>query len=130
MNTTEKGNLTEIKIAVRLLERGKTVLRPVGDGCRYDLLVDEAGKFSRIQCKTGCLRNGVVRFKSVSYCSWKPEVRKYTGQCDLFGVYCPDNDGYYLVPVEKIASRIAYLRVTPAKNGQLNGILHAAQFQI
>jgi hypothetical protein len=36
-----------------LLRRGKKVLMPFSDNCRYDIVVEENGSFTRIQCKTG-----------------------------------------------------------------------------
>ncbi len=130
MNSTEKGNLSELKIAVRLLEKGKVVLRSIGEGCRYDLLIDENGKFTRIQCKTGLLKKGAVIFNTVSTYAWKKQVRGYHGSAELFGVYCLQLDKCYLVPVHLVATRHGSIRVEPTKNGQLKGILFATQFEI
>lgn len=130
MNTTEKGNLTELKIAVRLLESGKTVLRSIGEGCRYDLVIDEKGKFTRVQCKTGRLRNGVIVFNCVSQYAWKKEYRSYNGSADLFGVYCPETAKCYLVPVELLTRKGGCLRVAPVKNNQTKKVRFAKDFEI
>lgn len=130
MTTTEKGNLTELKIAVRLLEAGKMVLKSVGEGCRYDLLVDDGGKFTRIQCKTGWLRNGVVQFNAVSNYKWKQERPRYDGQADVFGVFCPETAKIYLVPVDRITANRGWLRTISVKNGQNKGVLMAHEFEI
>lgn len=130
MNTTEKGNLAELKIAVKLLEQGRMVLKSVGDGCRYDLLVDDNGAYTRIQCKTGRLRNGVIRFNAFSQCSWKTELRKYNGQADVFGVYCAENDTCYLIPVTKVSAWRGWLRLTPVRNGQKHKVMLASDFEL
>lgn len=130
MNTTEKGNLTELKIAVRLLEKGYVVLRSFGDGCRYDLAVDEKGKFSRVQCKTGRLRKGVIVFNTSSQYAWTKEKRHYHGQIEFFGVYCPQLDKCYLIPVEQAGKRHGCVRVEPTKNSQSKGIRLAKDFEI
>lgn len=130
MNSTEKGNLTELKVAVRLLEKGYVVLRAFGDGCRYDILIDHEGKFSRIQCKTGRYRKGAVVFNTVSTYSWKKQVKCYDGQIEFFGVYCPAIDKIYLVPISKVAKGKTSLRFDPPKNSQVKNLLFAAQFEI
>jgi hypothetical protein len=50
-----KGDVAEAYVTARLLELGKTVLKPVGDSARYDLVVHDvaAGTFMRVQCKSG-----------------------------------------------------------------------------
>ncbi len=131
MNTAQKGNLSELKIAVRLTELGKNVLRPFGEGSRYDLLLDEDGIFKRIQCKTGRLRNGSIVFNTASGFSWKTGRRDYKGQAELFGVYCPDTGHCYLVPVDSVpGSSIAYLRVDPTVNNQSKRIRFAKDFEL
>lgn len=119
-----------MKIAVCLLEQGKMVLRSVGEGCRYDLLVDDGGKFTRIQCKTGWIRNGVILFNTVSNYAWKKERPGYEGQADVFGIYCPDNGKIYIVPVDKAPINRAGLRLDPPKNGQVKGVMLAKDFEV
>lgn len=131
MTTTEKGTLTELKIAVQFLEQGKIVLRSVGEGCRYDLLVDNGdGTFIRIQCKTGWLKNGVISFNAISHYRWTDRCPRYAGQADVFGVYCKDTDGIYVVPVDAIKSNRGRLRTTPTLNNQSKGILLAEDFAV
>jgi hypothetical protein len=43
-------------IVLALLKAGKAVLRPVSNGLRYDIVVDNLdATFTRVQCKTGQL---------------------------------------------------------------------------
>jgi len=130
MNTKEVGEKSEGVILGTLLKAGKVMLQPFGDNQRYDLVMDDDGEFKRIQCKTGRLRNGAVQFDPCSV-DYRTRKRKgYRGQVELFGVYCPDLDKVYLVPVEDVAIRVAALRITPPKNGQKKGIRLAADYEV
>jgi hypothetical protein len=59
-NPTQKGKRTEAAILRVRVELGKSVLIPWGEE-RFDLVVYEANRFQRIQCKTGTLRRGCLR---------------------------------------------------------------------
>src|SRR4029077_4235086 len=60
------GQRTEAAVLAELVKRGHRVLIPFGVNHRYDLLLDLGGRFVRVQCKTGKLRRGVIRFKTES----------------------------------------------------------------
>ena len=112
-----------------LLEKGEVVLLPFGDNERYDLVIDEDGTFTRIQCKTGRLRNGVIVVKTCSYGRDGSTKKDYIGSADKFGIYCPENDKTYLVPVSEVGSRGVYLRIDPPKNNQINNIRWAKDYE-
>ena len=59
------GLRTEAAILAELVQRGYQVLVPFGVNQRYDLVLDIEGEFVRAQCKTGRLRDGVIRFQYV-----------------------------------------------------------------
>jgi hypothetical protein len=52
----------------------------------------------------------------------------YTDEIDYFGVYCPDVDATYLIPISELPVQQGMLRVEPAKNGQLRKMRWADQF--
>lgn len=135
MNTKAIGDITEAQVMAALLRSGKNVLIPFGDNQRYDLVVEEGGKFSRVQCKTGKLTNGSIRVKTCSVVFNKRSAfgsetsrRNYRGEADLFGIYCPDTNQVYLVPVEKAGRSQINLRVEPTQ--QKKGIVWAKKFEI
>ena len=74
----------------------------------------------RIQVKTGRLRRGVIFFNCYSRHAHRGgSVTHYVGKIDAFAVYCPDNEGFYVVPIDApaVTSALASLRVTaPANN--------------
>src|SRR5262245_17837250 len=107
-NTSLAGEVCRTQIIFALTLQGKTVLLPLGDYQRYDLVVEDAGEFLRIQWKMGRL----------------------IGEVDLFGGCCPEVKKCYLVPVEVVPATECCLRIVPPKNGQKTGIRWAADSEI
>jgi PD-(D/E)XK endonuclease len=127
-NTCKIGNLTVAKLLVALAEKGKIVLTPFGEGGRYDLLIDEDGKFTRTQCKTGKLKSGAIVFRN--YSQTGAGTKAYGKSVDAYGVYCPQNGKCYLVPAKVCAGFITTLRVEEAKNNRRKKIRLAAKYEI
>jgi hypothetical protein len=117
-----------------LVFQRKIVLEPLADYLRYDLVIDEEGRFLRIQCKTGRLRKGAIVFYPCSADSRSKQggcIRKgYVGQVELFGVYCPDLKKCYLVPVDHVTTGQSSLRVDPPRSGQKKKIRWAADYEM
>jgi hypothetical protein len=144
MNSKAKGDITEARVLYDLLKNGSVVLQPFGDNQRYDLVVDnglgvdQLGKkttykerFSTIQCKTGRLRNGVIYFNTKSSQSHRGKgTKNYRGEVDCFGVYCPDNNKSYLIPVDWVGTSEGHLRITPTKNNKKANIKWAKDFEM
>ncbi len=131
------GDQTEAMVIARLVQAGKCVLLPFGENQRYDILIDEGEPFVRIQCKTGRLRDGVINFPTCSSSYHHPNNRgtvhyrhTYAGQADMFGVYCPETDRVYLVPVGDVREFQASLRLTPTKNNQSKRVRWARDYEL
>jgi PD-(D/E)XK endonuclease len=126
------GGRTEAIVLAELVRRGYRVLVPFGFNHRYDLVVDVGGRFLRVQCKTGRLRNGRVVFHTRSVranrSGWFD--RSYEGEADLFAVYCPELRRLYAVPIEVAPRGSGTLRIAPAANNQCRGIRWAADFEV
>jgi hypothetical protein len=131
-NSKSVGDITQSQVMADLLKRGKKVLMPFGDNFRYDLVVEEDGRFTRIQCKTGKLNRGAIVFAVASSQYHRGGKRQdYRGQIDAFGVFCPDNEKVYIIPIDNLPLvREAKLRVTPTRNSQVKGIRWAAEYEI
>jgi hypothetical protein len=115
-----------IKAVVRA---GKSVLVPLSGSQRYDLVFEDDSGFQRVQCKTGRIEGGAVEFRPVSAANRPPYAREdYRGQVDYFGVWLPESDVVYLVPVDDLGVSKAYLRLAPPRNGQARGIRWAADY--
>jgi hypothetical protein len=52
----------------------------------------------------------------------------YTGEVEFFGVYCPDTDCTYLLPLSEITVQQGMLRVEPTRNGQVKGLRWARDY--
>lgn len=131
-NSKSVGDVTQSQVMAALLRSGKKVLMPFGDNSRYDLVVEEDGRFTRIQCKIGKLVGGAIVFAAASSQYHRGGKRQhYQGQIDSFGVFCPDNGKVYIIPIaEPPLVREAKLRLTPPRNAQVKGIRWAAQYEI
>ena len=124
-------------VLARLHEIYEIILLPFGENQRYDLVIDTGSEFIRVQCKTGRLRNGVIRFNACSSTYHHPNrsefqfyQRAYYGQADVFGIYCPDNKKTYLVPVSHIGKRAGSLRIDRTLNNQALGIRWAGDYEL
>ena len=109
-----------------LAATGKQVLMPLGSHHRYDLAYEEDGKLVKVQCKTGRLRKGALTFRPCSL--GRGPARDYRGEVDFFGVVSHEREEIYLVPVADVPARLAHLRLTPAKNGQVSGVRLASDY--
>jgi hypothetical protein len=129
------GDRTMLAVMLALHDAGYTVLLPLGENTRYDLVIDDGSSLTRVQCKTGRLREGAVRFSTCSSYGHhersSPSRRDYRGDVDWFAVHCSETEGVYLVPIDELSSRVeAALRVEPARNGQRSGIRPAARYEL
>lgn len=117
-DTTTQGNMSEAFLIANLMAKGFKILTPFGDGFRYDLVIDDGTTLSRVQCKTGQYKDGVITFKTCSVSSKSTVNKSYTGEIDYFAVWCPQLSRGYLVPVDEVAAKLGTLRVDPPLNNQ------------
>ena len=130
-NPKAKGEKAEGSVLSRLLARGLTVLKPMGDNQRYDLVLESKGKFYRIQVKKARLHNGVLIADAESSTAHRTNGGKqsYKGQVEYFAYYYPPLDKIYIIPVNSLNGSIA-LRLTPPKNKQIRGVKYAKDFEL
>jgi PD-(D/E)XK endonuclease len=129
------GETSQLAIMLGLDQAGYAFFVPFSENTRYDLVIDEGYRLARVQCKTGRLKTGAVRFRACSSYAHHPNPkilkRDYLGEIDYFGVYCPETKGVYLVPIDDVpVRREGALRVDPTRNGQAHGVRLAADYQI
>jgi hypothetical protein len=129
------GDRSTMVAILALNDAGYAISIPFGENVRYDLIIDDGTRLARVQCKTGRLRLGAVRF---NVCSCYGHHRRpgqsrrdYRGDVDYFVVYCAETDRVYLVPIEELPmSTEAALRVDPPLNGQRLRIRFADDYEI
>jgi prevent-host-death family protein len=129
-----KGNVAELKIQAELAELGYPVLAPVTEHERYDLVVEVAGRFLRVQCKWAPLYRGVVCIRTESNRRGPNGFirRPYTAEeVDAIAAYCSDLDRCYLLPMDVVGtSRQITLRIEPTRNGQRACLNWAADYEL
>ncbi|MBA2286153.1 MAG: hypothetical protein H0W02_11760 [Ktedonobacteraceae bacterium] len=131
------GERSQAYVTARLLEVGYNVLTPYGDNTRYDMVIEDAdGKFYRVQCKTGRSNGNYIEFTpaSLHYHTRAGKTahgsRPYHGQIDYFAVYCPENRGVYLIPIDHAGVSQMNLRLVPTKNKQEKGVRWAKDYEL
>lgn len=109
-HTAVKGKTTEALFLKEFLAYGFDVSVPFGGSTPYDLLIDIDGTMFKIQCKTARLRKGVVIFESSSKpkgSKKKVPYDKGDRKVDFLAVFCPSNEGRYLVkPDSRVVRRL------------------------
>lgn len=143
-NTLQKGLITHLAVAQKLVERGYEVLQPLGDHLRYDLAyytpanegiepsARQEVRLVRVQCKTARISKdqSYLNFNTSNITGGRGERRGYREDVEFFGVYSPDTGKVYLIPVEVVPEGQAYLRLTQAKNNQEKRIIWAKDYEL
>lgn len=130
-NSKEVGDIAQAGVTLALLRIHKTVLIPYGDKNRYDLAIEENGKFSRVQCKTGSYKNGCVNASLFSTYYLTQTSKRYNGEVEYFGIYCERLNKVYLIPIEDVKDQSSItLRVEAPKNAQVDGVTWAKKYEI
>lgn len=101
-HTKDKGDLGVFKAQLDLHIKGYVVCHPITEHAPFDLVACKDDKCFRIQVKHRKITNGSIRINF--HTSWADKNGNHTknlnkNECDLFCVYCPDNDiCYYFNP--------------------------------
>ena len=134
MKTTAKGDVGLGLVMADLLKRGFPVALPLGEGLRYDLIVDKDDELLRVQCKASTSKAGALVVKCRSTSSWAGKTRathKYTAKdIDLLAAVDLTTSEVYYIPASQLGDGLSELklRLTPPKNGQVKGIRWAKDY--
>jgi PD-(D/E)XK endonuclease len=133
-NPNHKGNVAELAIATEAAELGLSVLTPLTEHERYDLVLGLAGMLLRVQCKWARRKGDVVLIAArTSYHSpTQGYVRSsYDGsQIDALAAYCGDLQKCYLLPIDLVAGQgTVHLRLAKTKNNQRAALNWAADYE-
>lgn len=133
-NPNHKGNVAELAIATEAARLGLSVLKPLTEHERYDLVLGLGNRLYRVQCKWGSRRGDVIEVRLRS--SYHSPTRGYViatydeSEIDLIGVYCGELDRCYLFPVTLVAGQgMVCLRLAQAKNHQRAALNWAAEYE-
>jgi prevent-host-death family protein len=126
-----KGNVAELAIATEAARLGMSVLKPLTEHERYDLVFDLGHRLLRAQCKWASRKGQVVVISCRA--SYHSPGRGYVrssympADVDVIAAYCSQTASFYAIPVRPFAGQTQiHLRLSPARNGQ-RAALHFAQ---
>lgn len=121
------GARAELAVAVALSKAGMAVYLPFFNAhSRVDLVYQDGAGLHRLQCETSRIVRSVLCFSTCSNTSG--ERKDYQGEIDTFGVYSPDLEQVFLVPVDGLPRRACSLRLSAPANGQQNGLRWAKDY--
>ena len=129
-----KGNVAELAIATEAAKLGLSVLKPLTEHERYDLVLGVGGRLLRVQCKWASKDGNVVRVKlATSRRAPGGHVRtRYSPtEVDAIGAYCGALDRCFLIPIGDVVDQHAVqLRLAPARNGQRAALNWAEKYEL
>jgi hypothetical protein len=133
LTPSQKGAVAEARITTATIELGLTVLRPLCEGRRYDLIIDLEPRLLRVQCKLARHLAGVLCV-NLSTCRLTPRGYVRTSysanEIDAVGVYSPQLHRCFLIPIDEISGRRAvHLRLDPTRNNQAERIKWARDYE-
>ena len=129
-----KGNAAELAIAKEAADLGLSILKPLTEHVRYDLVIGVRNQLLRIQCKWARCDGDVVQVRLKT--SYHSPTRGYVvtnydeSQVDAIGVYCGDLDRCYLIPIDVVSGQgDVTLRLKPTKNNQQAALNWATEYE-
>ncbi len=134
VDSNHKGNVAEMAIAAEAARLGLSVLYPLTEHGRYDLVLEIAGRLLRVQCKWA-RRVGDVVVVNLTTSRRGPAGyvrRTYSAtEIDAVAAYCGEINACFLLPIDLVAGRRSiHLRLAPARNGQLAALNFADEFRL
>ena len=135
LSTNQKGAIAETAIVHEAVRLGIEVYRPVVEGGRFDLVFAfPDGALARVQCKWAAASRGAIGIRCYSSRRAREgmRTRPYTAtEVDAIAAYCPDNQRCYYVPIDLVLGRrLVSLRLSPARNNQIDRVNSAEQFEL
>jgi PD-(D/E)XK endonuclease len=125
--TLEKGSRVVGAIIGDLLRYGFNVLLPLGHDRGYDLVVEIAGQFHRVQCKKATLNRS--RDSIVISCR-STATGNYLGRADVIAAHCLELGKTYVFTVDRRHINKTILRLGPARNNRLKYIRRAVKYEL
>jgi hypothetical protein len=95
----QRGEWVELLFMTRAAKRGYVVSKPWGDSARYDVGIEQDGRFKRVQVKGTDFREG----NGYSCHLAGPKLKTYTvKQIDYMAIYVLREDIWYIFPAKRL----------------------------
>src|ERR1700680_2629504 len=131
LTPSQKGAAAEAAITATVIQLGLTVLRPLCEGRRYDIVIDLEPELLRVQCKLARRLKGVlcVGLQTNRYTPRGYVSRTHTAH-EVDAVDSPELNRSFLGPIDEACGRRSiHLRLDPSKNNQAEGIRWADDYE-
>ena len=118
--TKQKGLITELQCQTFFTQLGYNVSIPLGEDCRYDMIVDVEGKLIKIQVKTCHINDGKTGINfSTRSCqggntTHEIQSKKYINEIDYFATFWENK--CYLIKIDDCQSNDRTLSFEQKKN--------------
>jgi hypothetical protein len=134
LTPSQKGAAAEAAITAAVIQLGLTVLRPLCEGRRYDLIVDLEPALLRVQCKLARRVRGVLTI-NLQTCRHTPRGYIRTSysasEIDAVAVYSAELNRSFLLPVAEVSGmRDVSLRLDATRNNQALGVRWASDYEL
>jgi hypothetical protein len=118
-NFKQRGEWVELLFMTVAAGLGFTVAKPFGDSARYDVIVENEGRFLRIQVKSTELWTGSSYVCQLHMCG-----RLYSAEdIDYFAIYVLPLDLWYIFPARTLAGLGAVVLSPQRKGHKYEGYL-------
>ena len=131
-STHQKGEIAQLKVMLRAIEKGVVLSRPLIDS-RYDFVLDDGQKLERIQVKYASGKaphsQGSIKINLKSWEGRKLRRKYCPSEVDALLVYIPQIDEVLRFETDIFCERASFtVRIEPTRNGQVRGVLNAKDF--
>ena len=110
------------------------VMKPLGEGERYDLVLDFRPRLVRVQCKWAQHKGDVVSVHTGTCRRVRGGYLRTTysaDEVDALAAYCEPLERCYLLPISLIAGQnLIHLRLQPARNNQRALVNWAHEYEL
>ncbi len=102
MDTKLKADIAENAVTLALLKQGRRVLKPIGDRLPYDLVIENGGRFIKLQVKYAWRRRDVYIVDNRRTRTNRRAMVRALYRCEDFDyaiLFIESLDIYYVMPV-------------------------------
>jgi hypothetical protein len=112
----QRGEWVELLFMTRAAEQGFNLSKPFGDSARYDVSVENEGRFLRVQVKSTSASRGELGF----ICTLKRTGIAYyrLEEVDFFAIYVLPKKVWYILPARVVLRLVSNIRLAPQDKKQ------------
>jgi hypothetical protein len=107
----QRGEWVELLFMTRAAAQGFNVSKPFGDSNRYDVSVENEGRFQRVQVKSTSAAHGDEGFVCCLKRTGIPYYR--LEEVDFFALYVVPEDVWYILPAAVVLRLASNIRLAP-----------------